>query len=157
MFSVGDRIVYPKQGAGIIKKIEEKRILGQTRQYYTLQLPCNDINIMIPVDSGQSVGIREISSREEMQKVLQILSADSTPMDPNWNRRYRENMEKLKTGDIRQVAEVVRNLVRNDRTKKLSTGERKLLTGARRILLSEFVLSMGMDWDDAETMVDGAI
>lgn len=157
MFSVGDRIVYPMQGAGIIKKIEEKRILGQTRQYYTLQLPCNDINIMIPVDSGQSVGIREISSREEMQKVLQILSADSTPMDPNWNRRYRENMEKLKTGDIRQVAEVVRNLVRNDRTKKLSTGERKLLTGARRILLSEFVLSMGMDWDDAETMVDGAI
>ncbi len=157
MFSVGDRIVYPMQGAGIIKKIEEKRILGQTRQYYTLQLPCNDINIMIPVDSGQSVGIREISSREEMQKVLQILSADSTPMDTNWNRRYRENMEKLKTGDIRQVAEVVRNLVRNDRTKKLSTGERKLLTGARRILLSEFVLSMGMDWDAAETMVDGAI
>ncbi len=157
MFSVGDRIVYPMQGAGIIKKIEEKRILGQTRQYYTLQLPCNDINIMIPVDSGESVGIREISSKEKMQKVLKILAAASTPMDSNWNRRYRENMDKLKTGDIEQVAEVVRNLVRSDRTRKLSTGERKLLSGARRILISEFVLSMGMSWDEAEAAVDEAI
>ena len=157
MFSVGDKIVYPMQGAGVIQGIEEKKILGQTRQYYTLKLPGNDINIMIPVDSSESIGIREVLPEEEMRKILDVLSADSTPMDPNWNRRYRENMEKLKSGDINQVAGVVRNLVRNDRVKSLSTGERKLLNGAKKILLSEFVLSMGITWEEAESMVEEAI
>ncbi len=157
MFSVGDRIVYPMQGAGIIQKIEEKKILGESRLYYILKLPGNDINIMIPVDSGESIGIREVSSREKMGEVLKLLGEESTPMDPNWNRRYRENMEKLKSGDIRQVAGVVRNLIRNDRTKKLSTGERKLLTGAKRILVSEFILSMNLTQDEAESLVEGAV
>lgn len=157
MFSVGDRIVYPMQGAGVIQDIEEKRILGEVKQYYILRLPCSDINIMIPVDSGESIGIREVSTREEMEEVLRFLGDESTPMNPNWNRRYRENMDKLKSGDIKQVAEVVRNLVRNDREKKLSTGERKLLTGARRILVSELILSMDVSQDEAETMIEAAI
>lgn len=157
MFSVGDRIVYPMQGAGVIQDIEEKRILGESKQCYILRLPCSDINIMIPVDSGESIGIREVSAREEMEDVLRLLGDESTPMDSNWNRRYRENMDKLKSGDIRQVAEVVRNLVRNDREKKLSTGERKLLTGARRILVSELILSMDISQDEAEAMVEAAI
>ena len=157
MFSVGDRIVYPMQGAGVIQDIEEKRILGESKQYYILRRPCSDINIMIPVDSGESIGIREVSAREEMEDVLRLLGDESTPMDSNWNRRYRENMDKLKSGDIRQVAEVVRNLVRNDREKKLSTGERKLLTGARRILVSELILSMDISQDEAEAMVEAAI
>ncbi len=157
MFSVGDKIVYPMQGAGIIQKIEEKKILGESRLYYILKLPCNDINIMIPVDSGESVGIREVSSQEEMEGVLKLLGEESTPMDPNWNRRYRENMDKLKSGDIKQVAGVVRNLIRNDRSKKLSTGERKLLTGAKRILISEFILSMGLTQNEAESLVENAI
>ena len=112
---------------------------------------------MIPVDSGESIGIRKVSTREEMEDVLRLLSGESTPMDSNWNRRYRENMDKLKSGDIGQVAEVVRNLVRNDREKKLSTGERKLLTGARRILVSELILSMDLSQDEAEAMVEAAI
>ena len=157
MFSVGDRIVYPMQGAGVIQDIEEKRILGEVKQYYILRLPCSDINIMIPVDSGESIGIREVSTREEMEEFLHFLGDESTPMNPNWNRRYRENMDKLKSGDIKQVAEVVRNLVRNDREKKLSTGERKLLTGARRILVSELILSMDVSQDEAETMIEAAI
>ncbi len=157
MFSVGDKIVYPMQGAGIIQKIEEKKILGESRLYYMLKLPGNDINIMIPVDSGESIGIREVSSREKMGEVIKLLGEKSTPMDPNWNRRYRENMEKLKSGDIKQVAGVVRNLIRNDRTKKLSTGERKLLTGAKRILVSEFILSMNLTQDEAEALVEDAI
>ena len=157
MFSVGDKIVYPMQGAGIIQKIEEKKILGESRLYYILKLPCNDINIMIPVDSGESVGIREVSSQEEMEGVLKLLGEESTPMDPNWNRRYRENMDKLKSGDIKLVAGVVRNLIRNDRSKKLSTGERKLLTGAKRILISEFILSMGLTQNEAESLVENAI
>ena len=157
MFSVGDKIVYPMQGAGIIQKIEVKKILGESRLYYILKLPCNDINIMIPVDSGESVGIRAVSSQEKMGEVLKLLGEESTPMDSNWNRRYRENMEKLKSGDIRQVAGVVRNLIRNDREKKLSTGERKLLTGAKRILVSELILSMNLTQDEAESLVEKAI
>lgn len=157
MFSVGDKIVYPMQGAGVIQKIEEKRILGETKQYYILKLPGNDINIMIPVDSSESIGIRRVSDRETMEHVLQMLHEDSTPMDSNWNRRYRENMDKLKSGDIEQVAEVVRNLIRNDREKKLSTGERKLLTGAKRILVSELILAMGIEAQKAENMVEEAI
>lgn len=157
MFSVGDKIVYPMQGAGVIQKIEEKRILGETKKYYILKLPGNDINIMIPVDSSESIGIRRVSDRETIEHVLQMLHEDSTPMDSNWNRRYRENMDKLKSGDIEQVAEVVRNLIRNDREKKLSTGERKLLTGAKRILISELILAMGIEAQKAENMVEEAI
>ncbi len=157
MFSVGDKIVYPMQGAGVIQRIEEKRILGETKQYYILKLPCNDINIMIPVESGESIGIRKVSDRETMENVLRMLCEDSTPMDSNWNRRYRENMDKLKSGDIEQVAEVVRNLVRNDREKKLSTGERKLLNGAKRILISELILAMDIEPQEAEIMVEEAI
>ena len=92
-----------------------------------------------------------------MKSVLRMLHEESTPMDNNWNRRYRENMDKLKSGDIEQVAEVVRNLTRNDREKKLSTGERKLLNGARRILISELILAMDIDPQDAESMVEKAI
>ena len=92
-----------------------------------------------------------------MESVLRMLHEESTPMDNNWNRRYRENMDKLKSGDIEQVAEVVRNLTRNDREKKLSTGERKLLNGARRILISELILAMDIDPQDAESMVEKAI
>lgn len=157
MFSVGDKVVYPMQGAGVIQGIEEKRILGEERKYYIFRLPDNDINIMIPVDSCESVGIRQVSPREVMDKVLETLHQESTAMNPNWNRRYRENMDKLKTGDIMQVAEVVRNLVRHDREKKLSTGERKLLNGAKRILVSEFVMSLGIDSAAAETLVEEAI
>lgn len=157
MFSVGDKIVYPMQGAGVIQKIEEKKILGESKLYYVLKLPGNDINIMIPVDSEENVGIRELSTREEMKEILRILGEESTPMNPNWNRRYRENMDKLKSGDLKQVAEVVRNLVRNDREKKLSTGERKLLAGAKRILVSELILSMELTPEEAEAMVEEAI
>ena len=157
MFLVGEKIVYPMQGAGVVQGIEEKRILGETKQYYILKLPGNDINIMIPVESCESVGIRPVSSRETMQEVLDVLSQESTPMDSNWNRRYRENMDKLKTGDIFQVAEVVRNLVRNDRTKKLSTGERKLLGTAKKILTSELILAFDVDADEADRLVEEAI
>lgn len=122
MFSVGSKIVHPMHGAGIIQKIEEKKILGEVKQYYILKLPCNDMNVMIPVDSEQSVGIREIVDESAVRSAIEILREDSTAMDRNWNRRYRENMQKLKTGDILVVAEVVRNLIRAGRQKSLSAG-----------------------------------
>ncbi len=157
MFSVGDKIVHPMHGAGVIQDIEEKKILGQVKQYYVLKLPCNDMNVMIPVDSGDSVGIRGIVGKDLIEKAIDVLSQDSSQMDSNWNRRCRENMEKLKTGDILQVAEVVRNLIRVDRDKGLSAGEKKMLTNAKQILISEIILSCDYSERDAVLIVEKAV
>jgi len=157
MFVVGDRIVYPMHGAGIIEEIEEKSILGEIRKYYILRVPCGDLKIMIPVDCSDDIGIRSIVSDEILLQVISILHDKSSEMSSNWNRRYRENMEKLKTGNVFEVAEVVRNLMRTDREKKLSTGEKKMLTNARQILSSEIILIRDIDIKEANNMIDGAI
>ncbi|MCI6013121.1 MAG: CarD family transcriptional regulator [Firmicutes bacterium] len=157
MFSVGDKIVYPMHGAGVIREIEEKEILGQKRFYYILQLPGNDMNVMIPVDMEQTAGIRRIVSQDMLQEVEDLLRAESTPMASNWNRRHRENMEKLRSGDILQVAEVVRNLIRSDRRKNLAAGEKKMLAGALQILISELVLAGNMDIGDARRLIEESV
>lgn len=157
MFVIGDRIVYPMHGAGIIEQIEEKQILGEIRKYYILKVPCGDMKIMIPIESTEDIGVRAIISVEEINEVIEVLSADSTEMSNNWNRRYRENMEKLKTGDIYNVAEVVRNLMRTDKEKKLSTGEKKMLSNAKQILISEIILVKDIDHEAAEKIIDSAI
>ena len=157
MYNIGDRIVYPMHGAGIIKEIEEREILGEMRSYYILKLPHGDMKIMIPVDNCEEIGIRDIISEDDVDEVLEILAAPSTPMPSNWNHRNRENMDKLKTGSITQVAEVVRNLTRVESTKHLSTGEKKMLTNARQILSSEFILALDIDKDKAEEMISEAI
>lgn len=157
MFVIGDRIVYPMHGAGIIEEIEEKLILGESRKYYILKVPCGDMKIMIPVESCREIGVRSIISMEEINTVIEVLSAESSEMSNNWNRRYRENMEKLKTGDIFNVAEVVRNLMRTDKDKKLSTGEKKMLSNAKQILISEIILVQGVDHETAEDIIDSSI
>ena len=157
MFVIGDRIVYPMHGAGVIEEIEEKQILGEIREYYILKVPCGDMKIMIPIDSSSEIGVRAIISVEEIRGVLEVLSAASTEMSSNWNRRYRENMEKLKTGDIYNVAEVVRNLMRTDKEKKLSTGEKKMLSNAKQILISEIILVKNIDHDSAEKIINSAV
>ncbi|MDO4551934.1 MAG: CarD family transcriptional regulator [Bacillota bacterium] len=153
MFSTGDKIAYPMHGAGIIEGIEEKKILGEVRQYYILRVPYGDMKIMIPVGNSEEIGVRAIISRDELREVLAVLSGESTSMPSNWNRRNRENLEKLKTGDLFQVAAVIRNLVRIDREKRLSTGEKKMLNSARQILISEMVLVTGMNAEQAEEEV----
>lgn len=157
MFIIGDRIVYPMHGAGIIEEIEEKQILGESRNYYILRVPCGDMKIMIPIESCQEIGVRAIISVEEINAVIEVLSAETSEMSNNWNRRYRENMEKLKTGDIFNVAEVVRNLMRTDKDKKLSTGEKKMLSNAKQILISEIILVKDIDQDTAEEIINSAI
>ena len=157
MFAVGDMIVYPMHGAGIIEKIEDRTILNETRPYYIVKVSYADITIMVPVENCESVGVRPIINGQSVKDVMCVLSAESSEMPSNWNRRYRENIEKLKTGDIMEVAEVVRNLVRSDRIRKLSTGEKKLLTNAKQILLSEIVLAGNLDINEAGTMIEGAI
>ncbi|WP_312648489.1 CarD family transcriptional regulator [Aminipila sp.] len=157
MYTIGDKVVYPMHGAGVIEKIEEKKILGEIRKYYILKLPCGDMKVMIPIESCSSVGVREIISEEELKGVLSILREDSSDMPSNWNRRNRENMDKLKTGDIVEVAEVVRNLVRMDREKKLSTGEKKMLSNAKQILLSEIILVRDIEQNEANDIINEAI
>lgn len=157
MYTVGDKVVYPMHGAGVIEKIEEKKILGEIRKYYILKLPCGDMKVMIPVESCSNVGVRQIISEEELKGVLSILREDSSDMPSNWNRRNRENMDKLKTGNIIEVAEVVRNLVRMDREKKLSTGEKKMLSNAKQILLSEIILVRDIEQNEANDIINGAI
>ncbi len=157
MFVIGDRIVYPMHGAGIIEQIEEKQILGEIRKYYILKVPCGDMKIMIPVESCEGIGVRAVIAAEEITEVFEVLKAETTEMSNNWNRRYRENMEKLKTGDIYHVAEVVRNLMRTDKEKKLSTGEKKMLSNAKQILISEIILVKDIDNETAEKIIDSSI
>lgn len=157
MFSAGDKIVYPMHGAGIICGIEERKILGEKKKYYIFKLPCNEINVMIPVDSKAAVGVRPIADRAVVCAVIDLLRQESSPMDENWNRRCRDNMEKLKTGDITQVAEVVRNLMRADHKKSLSSGERKLMMNARQILISEMMLVLDITEEKAEKIIQDAV
>lgn len=157
MFSAGDKIVYPMHGAGVICGIEEKKILGEKKEYYIFKLPCSEINIMIPVDSEAAVGIRPVADKTVISDVIKLLGGESSQMDGNWNRRYRDNMEKLKSGDIMKVAEVVRDLMRTDRQKTLSSGENKLLTNARQILISEMMLAADMTSDEVQKVIRNAV
>jgi len=156
LYKIGDRVVYPMHGAGVIESIEEKEILGEKRQYYILKLPVGDMKVMIPITNCREVGLREVIDSDGVQKVIGILSDQSTNMSANWNRRYRANLEKIKSGNIYEVAEVVRNLINRDKEKGLSSGERKMLENARQILLSELVLATEMEEDGAQSLIDSA-
>ncbi len=154
MYSVGDKIVYPMHGAGVIERIEEKNILDSIKKYYILNISWGDMTIMLPADQLEAIGIRNILSSEEMDDVLDVLSQETTDMSSNWNHRYRDNMDKIKSGDPVQVAEVIRNLKRADCVKRLSTGEKKLLDNARQILLSELILSKDISSVEAEKILE---
>lgn len=148
MFNIGDVIVYPMHGAGVVQSIEEKEVLGETHKYYTLMLPLRNMKVMIPMNNASNMGIRSVIESEGFQGVIEILKADRTEMPDNWNRRFRSNMERLKSGKIDEVSAVVRNLVLLDREKGLSTGEKKMLNNAKQILVSE--LAFATDYDDVK-------
>lgn len=157
MFKVGDKILYPMHGAGIIVEIEESEILKEKKFYYILKIFGRDIKIMIPVENSQRIGVRPVVSQEEMLHAVEILKSEPTAMDSNWNRRYRENTEKLKSGEIDQVAEVIRNLSHADERRKLSAVENKMLTNARQIFISEVALAGDMKVEDASVLVEQAV
>lgn len=157
MFNIGDRVVYPMHGAGIIESIEEREILGQRKQYYIMKMPIGDMKVMIPVDGVDDVGLRQVIPHDDLDRVLEVLAGERTKMSANWNRRYRANAEKLKSGNIFEVAEVVRNLTLREKEKGLSTGERKMLENARQILISEVVLAIDIAEADAHTLLNHAM
>jgi len=157
MYSVGDKIVYPMHGAGTIEAIEEQTMMGEKQRYYILIIPQNDIRIMIPCDRCADVGVRSVIKKAELDKVKETLRGDSAEMAKVWNRRYRDNMEKLKTGQITCVAEVVRDLMRVDCKKHLSTGEKKMLSNAKQILMSELLLVSGMESAELSVFIERAV
>ncbi|NLJ33975.1 MAG: CarD family transcriptional regulator [Firmicutes bacterium] len=154
MFNVGDKIVYPMHGAGIIEAIKEQEVLGEKRKYYVMHLPLGDMKVMIPTGSVEKLRLREVIDEEGVEKVLSILRDQKTKMSANWNRRFRANMEKIRTGDIYEVAEVVRNLSLRKKERGLSTGETKMLDNARQILISELVLARDIGEEAAGDIID---
>lgn len=156
MFNVGDYIVYPMHGAGTIDAIEEKDILGQKQAYYIIKMP-GEVKVMIPTTQAEKVGIRGIIDKTGAGKVFDILGEEETQTDLNWNKRYRENMDKMKTGDIYEVADVVRNLSYKQKEKGLSTGEKKMLINAKQILVSELALAEASSQETVEGLIDDKI
>ncbi|NLE24115.1 MAG: CarD family transcriptional regulator [Clostridiaceae bacterium] len=157
MFSIGDKIVYPMHGAGVIESIEEKEILGEKKSYYVMKMPVGDMKVMIPINNVDCIGIRDIINRNDADKVFKALEVSCDEQTANWNKRYRENMIKIKSGDVFEVAEVVKSLVSRERHKGLSTGERKMLNSAKQILISELVLAKNMNPMDVEDIINNRI
>ena len=157
MFSVGDNIVYPMHGAGMIEAIEMRETPEGECEYYVLLIPQNGIRIMIPCNMAVHVGVRNVIGESEVDGVSETLRGKSTNMAKIWNRRYRDNLEKLKTGQIMYVAEVVRDLMRVDNEKRLSTGEKKMLSNAKQILISELVLVCGKCEAELNVFIEKAV
>ncbi|MDN5325359.1 MAG: CarD family transcriptional regulator [Moorella sp. (in: firmicutes)] len=154
MFKVGDKVVYPMHGAGVIEAIEDREVLGKKRKYYILRLPLGDMKVMIPLESEQAVGLREVIDEKEIQEVIKILKEPESNGNGNWNRRYRTNLEKMRSGNIYQLAEVVGNLSRREHDRGLSTGERKMLENARQMLISELALARNAEKNQVENMLE---
>jgi len=156
MYNIGDKVVYPMHGAGIIEGIEEKDILGEKQNYYIIKMP-GEVKVMVPTAKAQDVGVRDIIDGETASKVFKVLETNSTEMSSSWNKRYRDNMEKMKSGDIYEVADVVRNLSFKQKEKGLSTGEKKMLLNAKQILVSELTLAENSKKEEIEEMVNSKI
>ncbi|MBP3596763.1 MAG: CarD family transcriptional regulator [Clostridia bacterium] len=156
MFNIGDKVVYPMHGAGKIVSIEDKAILNEIQSYYIIKMP-GEVKVMVPTAKAEEIGVRPIIDKETAGKVVKILEQESTEMSMNWNKRYRDNMDKLKTGDIYEVADIVRNLSFKQKDKGLSTGEKKMLLNAKQILVSELVLVESKEREEIEEFVDNTI
>ncbi len=150
MYKIGDSVVYPMHGAGIIEDIEVKEVLGKEQSYYVVRMPIGDMKVMVPTENALGVGMRDVISKNEAENVLKAFRTVETDVIQNWNKRFRENMVKIKSGDIFEVAAVVKSLMLRDKEKGLSTGERKMLSNAKQILISEIVVATGNNHEAIE-------
>ena len=157
MFEVGDKVVYPHHGAGTVVKKEKREILGQTREYLTIQILHNDMTVNVPVENAEQVGLRTVIDEDLVNTVVKALTAGESEMPKNWNRRFKHNRDKMKTGDIFELAEVVKNLSLRDHEKGLSTGEKQMFVKAKKILASELMYAKEMDEDEAAEWLDGVL
>ncbi len=157
MYSVGDKVLYPTHGAGVIDSIEEKTLLGEKKSYYTMRMPVGDMKVMVPLESADAAGLRRVVSKSEAENVIKKLATDEPCENSSWNRRFRENSEKIRSGDIYLVASVVRSLTIRERERGLSTGEKKMLSDSRQILISELVLSLDKTKEEVSEMIEKSI
>jgi len=161
LYKVGDKVVYPHHGAGTVVKREKREVLGEKREYLTIKILHNDMTVNVPADNAERVGLRKVIDEEAVKKVVKYLTSGGTEMPKNWNRRFKHNRDKMKTGDIYELAEVVRNLALRDGEKGLSTGEKQMYVKAKKILASELMYAKTMSEDEAlewleETLTNGA-
>ena len=154
MYKVGDKVVYPHHGAGTVVKKETREVLGEKREYLTIKILHNDMTVNVPTENAEMVGLRWVIDQEMVEVVVKALSGGSTEMPKNWNRRFKHNRDKMKTGDILELAEVVRNLALRDHEKGLSTGEKQMFVKAKKILVSELMYAKSMDEEEAAEWLD---
>ena len=157
MFKVGDKVVYPHHGAGTVVKREKREVLGEKREYLTIKILHNDMTVNVPSDNAEAVGLRQVIDEEMVKKVTKALTGGGTAMPKNWNRRFKHNRDKMKTGDIFELAEVVRNLSLRDHEKGLSTGEKQMFVKAKKILASELMYAKSLDEDAAAEWLDDVL
>ena len=157
MFEVGDKVVYPHHGAGTVVKKEKREILGQTREYLTIQILHNDMTVNVPVENAEQVGLRTVIDEDLVNTVVKALTAGESEMPKNWNRRFKHNRDKMKTGDIFELAEVVKNLNLRDHEKGLSTGEKQMFVKAKKILASELMYAKAVDEEEAAEWLEGVL
>ena len=157
LYELGDKVVYPHHGAGTIVSKEVREVLGQKREYLTIKILHNDMTVMVPCANAGKAGLRRVIDEETVKKVLAVLTDDCSEMPKNWNRRFKHNRDKIKTGDIYELAEVVRNLAVREQDKGLSTGEKQMYTRAKKILASEMMYALEKTEDEAEAYLDDVL
>ena len=157
MFQIGDKIVHPMHGAGVIDSIATQRVNGVVRDYYVLKLPVGGMQVMVPTENSAEIGVRPIVAAGKAEEIIVALRDIQVENDSNWKRRYRENMLRLKSGDLMEVARVMKGLILRDEKKGLSTGERKMLHSAKQILISEIVLSQNASYEEIEGRINMAL
>jgi CarD family transcriptional regulator len=157
LYKVGDKVVYPHHGAGKVVKKEVREVLGEKREYLTIQILHNDMTVNVPSENAEKVGLRSVIGEKAVDQVVKALTGNGTVMPKNWNRRFKHNRDKMKTGDVMELAEVVRNLSLRDHEKGLSTGEKQMFVKAKKILSSELMYAKGMDEDEAAAWLDDVL
>jgi CarD family transcriptional regulator, regulator of rRNA transcription len=157
LYKVGDKVVYPHHGAGTVVKKERRDVLGEKREYLTIKILHNDMTVNVPSENAEKVGLRKVIGEDMVKVVVKALTGGGTQMPKNWNRRFKHNRDKMKTGDILELAEVVRNLSLRDREKGLSTGEKQMFVKAKKILASELMYAKDMDEEEAAEWLDGVL
>jgi CarD family transcriptional regulator len=157
LYKVGDKVVYPHHGAGTVVKKEKREVLGEKREYLTIKILHNDMTVNVPSENAEKVGLRKVIGEDMVKVVVKALTGGGTQMPKNWNRRFKHNRDKMKTGDILELAEVVRNLSLRDHEKGLSTGEKQMFVKAKKILASELMYAKDMDEEEAAEWLDGVL
>ncbi len=154
MFQIGDKVVHPMHGAGVIDSIVQRKVAGHVQEYYQLRLSVGNMVVMVPTDNTGEIGMRPVVSGQRAEELMSAMEGIEVDMTQNWNRRYRENLVRLKSGDLLEVARVVKGLRRRESQRGLSNGERKMLHTARQILISELVLAQSLPYETVETSID---